>query len=350
MSEAGGGQSPESFRSPRENKGVNPVIAAVKRIVNESQAETSLGYKSLAGVYGGSLTKDADGKTVYDITGVVSKIDRFGDPRLREIDDHIGKKSRWEVLKRHPKQFWRHYFPLHALNTPETKRYRGSQEETLAHIRRLGLEDYYGPHPKGIEIKKPEIYSEGINLFDIWRSDQIHSPLLDKVDRFAALKQASQYVRTLHDNHEALGELVASDIIFQDHTPEGELSNPILNLPDIVYNPKKDFGAQEQRATDMMDFMVGMSFEEYRRTGNLDSVGKVLTTIIDGYGPEEPADSIVRWTGLLLKRGRLTMEENALSKIHNFPRLGIAKGESDRLRQTIIDTCLSANSPSSTSR
>lgn len=338
-------QQPVGFTRPEEDSHLNPLVARVKRIVNESKPQSDLGYESMVGIFGGKLTRDSEDKLVYDTTGVVSKFDRFGDPRLREIDDHIGKKNRWQVLKRHPKWFWRHYFPIHALKTPETKRYRGKKEETMAHIKQLGLEDYYGQHPNGIEIKKPEIYTSGVNLFDIWRSDQIHSPLLDKIDRFKALKQAAQYVRSVHDNHGGIGELLANDIIFQDHAEDGTVSNPVLNLPDIVYNPRKNFGRHEQRATDMLDFMVGMSTEELRRSGDWDQVQKVLSTIKDGYGPEDPQDSVIKWTGLLARRGRLTLEEHSLSKIHNFPRLGLTKGISARLRQTIIDTCLSDNAP-----
>lgn len=339
---------PVGFKRPEEEQYLNPIVARVKRIINRNKVPSNLGYKSMAEIFGGKLTTDEDGKMVYDKRGLVSTLDRIGDPRVREVDDHVSNKDKLSVWRRNKRWFFRHYFTLHHARPfakPEGKRYRAGKEETMAHIKQLGLEDYYGEHSHGFEVKKPEIFTNGVNLFDIWRSDQIHSPLLDKVDRFEALKQAVQYVRSVHDNHGGIGELLANDIIFQDHAEDGTVSNPVLNLPDIVYNPRKNFGRHEQRATDMLDFMVGMSTEELRRSGDWDQVQKVLTTIKDGYGPEDPQDSVIKWTGLLARRGRLTLEENGLSKIHNFARLGLTKGISARLRQTIIDTCLSNNEP-----
>ena len=62
---------------------------------------------------------------------------------------------------------------------PGAKRYRGSNEEVQENIERLGLSEFYGPHKNGIEIKKPEIYTHGLALQDVYRSDMIDSEKLD---------------------------------------------------------------------------------------------------------------------------------------------------------------------------
>jgi hypothetical protein len=229
---------PEQHSNPLEKVG-----NLVSKTVNESRLPTTE-YQSTVGIYGGKLINDGD-KLVYDISGPTSNLNRWGDPKLRIHDEHILRSSKLALLRKHPSWFF------HLLN-PGPKRYRGNLQEMMSNVTRLGLEEYYGEHPKGIEIKQPEIFTGGIALQDIWKAADIKSPKLDTINRFDALARATQYIATIHRDHGPIGELLVSDILFQDKNEDGQVINPVLNIPDIVYNPDKKFGPEEQKATDLL--------------------------------------------------------------------------------------------------
>ena len=219
----------------------------VQGVMNESRLPTE-GYESTVGVYGGKMVLDKDGKMVWDRRGLVSKIDKAGDAVLRTFDEHTVKEP-WELLKRHPKIAAEKFF------APGTKRYRGSNEEVVENVERLGLSEYYGAHTDGIEVKKPEVFTKGIVLQDVYRSDLIESDKLEKVDRFQALAKSAEYIRKVHVEHGAVGEILVSDIIFQEDQ-DGKLSNPVLNLPDIVFNKDKITSGVDKKTTDVLDFFI----------------------------------------------------------------------------------------------
>lgn len=321
----------ESSVESRERPNVlNKISERIQNIVAESSFPNK-GYKSTCSFYGGRLIMDG-GKLVYDITGMVSKFDRWGDPMLRTYDEHISKTNFWDILRTHPK------WALRLLN-PGPKRFRGTKEQMLSNIQRLGLEKYYGEHPKGIEIREPDIFYHGIPLQDIWRANRIHSPILDKIDRFKALREASEYLRYIHSSYGAIGEPLSGDIIFQ-RNQDGVVANPVFNLPDIVWNPAKEFGRAEQKATDMLDFMISIGVEELNRSDNWDQVKTALQTIVEGYGSDKSnKDDIITWTGSLAKRGRLTLNHPLFTKLHNFARLGIKPEWADPLRLAVVAAC-----------
>ncbi len=239
---------PEEPEKAREGL-VGGIREKVRKVVNESGLSNE-DYESTVGVYGGKM-KTEDGKMVWDRTGMVSGLDAWGDRKLRTADDHVVREPK-KLLKKHPK------IALGKFFAPGAKRYRGSNEEIIGHIEDLGLSEYYGPHEKGIEIKKPEIYKHGLALQDIYRSDLIKSKSgeLEKTDRFQALAEAGKYIREIHSReHGGIGELLVSDIIFQE-CKDGKLGRPVLNLPDIVWNKKKNTSEVDKKNNRFVRFFV----------------------------------------------------------------------------------------------
>ena len=192
---------------------------------------------------------------VWDNRGLVSKIDKWGDAILRTYDDHLVKDLSG-MLKRHPKLFFKFL-------APGTKRYRGDKEEIFNNIKRLGLEDLYGLHDNGIEIKDQDLYRKGLPLQDLYRSDLIDGPGIGDFNRFQALESSSQYLKEVHNNHGGIGEALVGDIIFKKHEA-GMVSEPKLNLPDIVFNEEKNISEKEKKATDILDFISSVGAEEFR--------------------------------------------------------------------------------------
>ncbi|MBU1164041.1 hypothetical protein KKA15_00590 [Patescibacteria group bacterium] len=309
----------------------------VQSTVNESRLP-NVNYESTVGIYGGKL-KMQDEKMIYDTTGVVSKGDQKGDAVLRTYDEHLLEEP-WKLLKKHPKWFLKFL-------APGTKRYRGNQEEKLQNIKRLGLQDYYGEHVNGIEIKQQELYTQGIALQDIYRSDQIDSDRLNEIDRFQALATATQHVSQTHKEHGGIGELLTSDIIFSSKDGE-QVSEPVLNLPDIVYNPKKQTAEIDKKATEVLEFMFNIGVEELRRSNNWMEVRKALETIVDNYEDNKIIDMVKSYAA----RGRLVLQGDtemlrlsdtvtkkarpALAQ-HNKARLGTTTETEAQLRQFIKD-------------
>lgn len=273
---------------------LNKVRDTINKQVNESRIPTE-DYESTVGVYGGKMKMEEDGKMVWNNEGIVSKIDKWGDAILRTYDEHV-VRDLGELLKRHPKLFFKFL-------APGTKRYRGSKEEIFANIQRLGLEDSYGLHEHGIEIKDQDIYRKGMPLQDIYRSDLIDSDAVAEFDRFQALDEAGKYLRSVHDEHGGIGEVNTGDIIFRKHE-NGAVSEPVLNMPDIVFNEEKNIGEKEKKATDMLDFIVSVGAEEFRSSaGNLESVREAMKRVLTSYNDRE----VISLVKSYIKRGRLTL-------------------------------------------
>ena len=332
-------QEPQT-EAVRESLLRRTIESTIQKTVNES-ALPNEEYKSTVGVYGGKM-KMEDGKLVWDRRGIVSKIDKAGDAVLRTYDEHLVKKL-GKMLKRHPKKFLRHVF------TPGTKRYRGSNEEIEENIERLGLSEFYGPHENGIEIKKPEVYTQGMALQDVYRSDIVGSEKLEQADRFQALAEAAKYIRGIHDNHGGIGELLVSDIIFQEDI-DGKLGKPVLNLPDIVWNKKKKTGEVDKKTTDMLDFLCSVYGEEFRRSQNSEDINKALDVVMENYGDE----NIISLVKSFIKRGRLTLQgdkeslnlPNSITKKargifaqHNKARVGSKTSFEGTMKEGIMAAC-----------
>jgi len=333
----------EQVNQGPDNEGMmrRVIEKTVQRTVNESVLPNEE-YESTVGVYGGKMKVDEEGKMVWDRRGVVSKIDKAGDAVLRTYDEHVVKEP-GKLLRKHPKIAAKKFF------APGTKRYRGSNEEVLENIERLGLSEYYGPHKNGIEIKKPEVYKHGLPLQDVYRSDIIESDKLKATDRFQALAEAAKYVRETHDERGGIGELLVSDIIFQEDQ-EGKLGKPVLNLPDIVFNKEKSTSEVDKKTTDMLDFLSSVFGEELRISQNLEDVDKALDAIVENYGDQKIISLVVSF----IKRGRLTLQgdkeilnlpESSTKKArgvfaqHNKARLSSKKETEALMKQKIIDAC-----------
>lgn len=294
----------------------------------------NLGYDSNAGTYGFTLVKEDDGKLVFTSSGLWNKIDRVGDRVIRRTDEHVIQKP-FEMFKRHPRRFF------HQATT-EAKRARAETDEIVENAQRLGLSDYYGPHPEGIELKKPELFNKGVNLWDIYSVD---NPTLSTIDRVQALTIASAYLRSVHDNYGAIGEVLPNDIIFQKFEG-GNVSEPVLNLPDIVYDaqkysPEQLRNATEPRAVDLMDFLMSVGASEMQKTGDWETVGKAVDAIVKGYGES----NVIPAVASLTQRGRLVLSGKLFSQ-HNKVRLSMGESDTARLRQLIITNCRSNPSSS----
>lgn len=317
----------------------------VRKTVQESRLPNK-DYESTVGVYGGKLRKDEDGKMIFDMSGVVSRVDQTGDAVLRSLDEHTIKDP-LKLFKRHPRLFLRFAF------TPGTKRYRGSPDEIADQVDRLGLSEFYGKAENGIEVKHPELYEKGRVLQDIFRADIIGDEGLLEIDRFKALEKAAQYVSLLHQDKSAIGEVLPSDIIFLDHEGKSVI-NPLLNIPDIIYNPEKKTSEIDKKTTDLLDFVMSMGVEEYRRSeGDWESVKKAMQVILSQYQDKK----VVALVGSFASRGRLTMiaddEKLGLSKTaklmrplaaqHNKARLAFDPTTIQTFRDLIIEVCEEAS-------
>jgi len=279
----------------------------INKTVNESRIPTE-GYESTLGVYGGKIKTEENGKMVWDNRGPISKIDKWGDAILRTYDEHIVRDLS-NLFKRHPKLFFQFL-------APGPKRYRGSKEEIFSNIQRLGLESVYGIHEHGIEIKDQDLYHRGLPLQDLYRSDLIDSDRVDGFDRFEALALSARYIRRIHDEHGGIGELNIGDIIFKRHE-NNHVSEPVLNMPDIVFNEEKNIGEKEKKATDMLDFIISVGAEEFRRSGgDLKSVKEAMKKVLENYNDS----NVISLVGSYIKRGRLTLSGDKESEAVNLPQ------------------------------
>lgn len=291
-------------------EGMNPlnkVRDTINKTVNESRIPTE-SYKSTLGVYGGKIKTEEDGKMVWNNEGVISKIDKWGDAILRTYDEHI-VRDLGKLFSRHPKLFF------HFL-APGPKRYRGSKEEIFNNIKRLGLEDVYALHEKGIEIKDQELYRNGLPLQDIYRSDLIDGDKVRGFDRLQALVESSKYLRKIHDEHGGIGEVNIGDIIFKQHE-NGRVGEPVLNMPDIVFNEEKNISEKEKKATDILDFIISVGAEEFRSSeGDIVSVKRAMKIVLENYNDKD----VINLVKSYIRRGRLTLSGDRESNVVNLPQ------------------------------
>src|SRR3989338_861773 len=114
------------------------VLDKPRQWVNSIMAESKLkpdGRESTVGIYGGKI-HEIEGKTVYDMTGFVSTVDRIGDGILRAGDDHIIKQP-GKMLMRHPKALFKSIFV-------RGKRFRVKNSVKLdAFYKKFGLDEHY---------------------------------------------------------------------------------------------------------------------------------------------------------------------------------------------------------------
>lgn len=290
-----------------ENLGLGKVRDKVNKTVNESRMPNKE-FKSTVGVYGGKLKIEDDGKMIWNNRGIISKIDKTGDAVLRNYDEHV-MKNPWDFFKRNPALFFKFLMP-------GTKRFRGNKNEIFENIKRLGLENVYGQHDKGIEIKDQELFTDGVVLQDVYRADLIGegAEKLVDLDKSDLLARASSYLKEIHDNHGAVGEVLPSDFIFRKDE-DGNLGEPVLNIPDIVFNDKKTIGEKEKKTTDLLDFVVSMGAEDFRISQNKESVKRTMKIILENYNDKE----VISLLKSFIKRGRLTLAGDKNSESVNIP-------------------------------
>lgn len=326
---------------------VNKIRKWINSKVQESKLPTKeeLGYESTMGVYGGKLVKDDEGKLVYDTRGFWSKIDQWGDRILRAFDEHHARKP-GAMLWRRPGAFLK-LLPF----VVDSKRYRGTPEQTMENVRRFGLEDYYGTHTWGIEVKQPDLFSRSIGLQDIFRQDQINHPALADIDRFEALGASADYMHTLHETAGGIAEGNVYSFLFTEKK-DGKVGKPIIMIPTEIYNPEKKISEVEKKATDLLDLAASSATEEYRRTKDWESVRKIFETIFEHYQDKK----VIAMVESYVKRGRLTFPGDiegldfetsptyrASRKVfsaHNTQRLSVKNPEATpQIRAEIINAC-----------
>lgn len=332
----------------RYNSVTPQFLEAAKKSVVGSQLPTEA-YQSTVGFYGATLNTDGDA-LVWTTEGIMPWVDRTGDALLRRLDDHMLSSETAGKLVAKGKFKELFYF----LITSDPKRHRGTAEAVAKHAAELGLQDVYKLHGKGIEISDRELFTKGIALQDIWRSNEIGADVLTKIDRFQALKEASEYLRKVHEESGVgVGEVLPSDFIFRktefdESTEENRVSEPVLNIPDIVFRADNSVPATEQQAIDLIDMLFSFVIEEFDRNQeiNLISAEKVIGTILLSY--KDP--TVIAAAASLLKRGRLTLPDmsndsvlagalNKFGQIHNKARLRVPENLSQELRKIIISYC-----------
>lgn len=311
----------------------------IQKIVGESRMPTE-GFESTMVIFGGKLTTDPQGRMVLDRRGPVSRVDIAGDYFLRTYDEHV-LGNPLKLLDKfhhhwHPGWFWQ-------LLITGPKRHRGTTEEVAGNIQRLGLANFYGPHPWGIEVKKPEVFTKGIPFQDALRVDLINSDRLKGIDRFQALAEVAKYMRTIHDRFGGIGEGVPYRFIFQKQE-QGRVLDPVLFIPDIVYSPSKYdpkrfkpgslAPALYQKATDYLEFLMSLGFEEYRRSKDWHLVNQALDKANVSYGDGQ----VISVTGSFAKRGRITLEHPLFSQ-HNRSHLGFDPTYAQEIRQKVATAC-----------
>jgi hypothetical protein len=313
-------------------------------------------YKSNVGVYGGEIINASDGKMIYKTGKFLDQVDVKGDSVLRIFDDHVIKEP-LKLLLRHPKIFFNFAF------NSEPMRRRGSPAEIAKNIERLGLAEFYGPHPQGIEIKKPEVFTKGIVLADIYEVDKIQAPILKDINRFQALSEATKYISNIHHEFGPIGDIVG-DIIFQQKDGS-KVINPVLNIPDIILTPskrrinslkefykKEKFSSQEinqkiekiiskeQKAVDVSELMISSAFGEFKFSNDPKLVEKTIQIIAENYEDKD----ILRLVKSFIKRGRHTLPDSnaggilkSFFALHNQAHLGANKENATAVRQIIVD-------------
>lgn len=356
MGQAASAPVPEVSNSAKRSglqSGIDKATELVHGFVRKSLPNSM--YESSIPVYGGEFVQDPEGKMVLDVRFVRPEVavDVIGDKFLRSYDDHTIKNPS-EMLRRHPRKW------LEFVFRSAPPRYRGSREQILENIKRLGLTEYYGAHPWGIEIKKPEIFNKGFALQDVLRKREIGAEVLADIDPFQALSEATAYIKKIHDTRGPFGDLVG-DIMFQ--RKEGSrVVDPVLNVPDVILSPSKarmdlireslrrkgvaegEIGgearkviASEQKATDILEHIIYCGFEIARQTKSEDDVRRAMKTIVGAYGDKD----ILKIVGRFLGRGRPTLpgSDSLLKEIfsqHNTKHLMADSKNADLVRRAAI--------------
>lgn len=333
-------------------------------------------------VYGGVIKKNEKGRMVFDTRGFHARFDIWGDEMVRPYDDHYVKQP-GKMLFAHPDKFLKFVFQ------PDAPRHRGSARQIAENITRLGLTDAYGPHPWGVEIKKPEIFTRGFVLHDVLHAKEIGAPVLQDIDPIQALKEATIYIREVHEKYGPVGDLVG-DIVFQ--RKEGSrVVDPILNIPDVILTPSpgrikkirqsaardlfcRQYGTDsiksyeksqqsqidwyrglssagrvevdqkvkklietEQKATDVLEHMIYTGFEMARIIRNPEIVRQALATVIEAYGDKDILKIVKRF----FDRGRPTMPGKGLLRQifmqHNTKHMGTDRDNAQDVRKIAIE-------------
>lgn len=330
-------------------------IEWIKNYINKNVKGSTLPnrfYQSQADLYGGKIRIEKDPltgreQTILDTTDRSDKTDIKGDKMVRAFDDNVIREP-LKMLKRHPKQVLKRLPGI-----AEAKRYRAqTPEETYRVIDRLGLTEYFDPHKKGLLIKHPEIFTDGISLLDIFRQDIIDNTELNRINRFKAIETITEYIKRIHNERGCgLGDTHVLNFIFQKR--DGSLaSDPTLLLPNMQYNPKLNISLREQKATDLIDFIFSVGTEEARRShGYEKSIATSIDIILNTYNDPE----VINFIKSFMKRGRLTMQAEGkvverphsrlleylrpILSMHNKQRMKTDVPTSAGLRNLIIERC-----------
>jgi hypothetical protein len=306
-----------------------------RKTVNSVMAEQKLnpeGRGSKVSIYGGKLVTESDGSVVYNMRGLVSTIDRIGDKILRAADDHTIKEP-LKMAMRKPKAFAKRVFS-------SGKRFRTFDPQKMNdHFAKLGLSEYYEGHPDGIKIKNNDVLKKGYNLQDIYQMPELG------IERVPAAGQAANYLRNLHDRADSgIGDTVVMDYTFMKKEGK-EVSEPVLFLPNVIYDSEKKTAPVDQKATDLLEFLVSVGSEEYKASNDWDNVRKTLDTAVTNYHRDQDDNNLHNTLAIarsFIRRGRINMPGSHKSKIgetttmHNAQHLQIAPEISAKTRELML--------------
>ena len=341
-------------------------------IKNQIRSTLPTPYESGVGVFGGRF-EEKHGRLLFvmrgvDITSVAGtlkrqkdSIDRVGDRLLRRFDDHVMSDKVAQWVQTHMQHIVQEA-PFAWLNklSITSKRSRGGPKQIVSHAEELRWEEegrvrsmgeLYGEYREfgalvGLEVKDQNLFKQGASFQDIIRGDAKNVEV--ETDRWKLYREVGKFIRNIHAHSAVgIGELLAADIMLYMDNGNQRMA---LNIPDIMYrvrpitldktslsdslvgipsHVRMSPSRSEQQATDLLDLLTSVAFEEYRRsTGEKlqdeptwHNVAQALSSVVEGYlsGPEDVRsfrtdgkvlnpDAVMKATKSLAYRGRLTLQ------------------------------------------
>lgn len=321
-----------------------PQISRVEAINQRMKQDfLPMGYPTLVKVYGFHPVKRkghvvfTHGEPVkHPVKHLINTVDRLADRKIRQVDDNRASNPQ-AIIDRIYRQDTSRFKvgsmvkAATRLLFPGAMRYRGRFAKIAEHARNLGLpygseKDMVG-RTTGIINYDSQMYDHGVVFYDILRGQTkaLHEPHtepgqfliqdahiinrngsitdLHQIDPLQAISQASRYLGDLHFRG-GVGTYMGTSVIFQN-VENNIASEPVLNIPDIVWNPKKHFSEQLKKATDVVDYLYYVGFASmqlFEKNGQPQWDG--LQKAIDVAVAEYPDTQVLHTVQSLLKRGR----------------------------------------------
>lgn len=231
----------------------------MRKLVSESR-KPSLGFVSEVECFGGKWKLNEHGTLYFDMSGAISRLDRFGDRILRRWDDNVPRLTgnMFDILR------------------GNLLRYRGNPREIYENVMRLNLTRHYAHYQDGIVVLNPECFTTAVSLLDIFRLDCFAG-----VDREKAVQRAAKFLALTHQKNGPVGEVLPSDVLFEQVVQGMEVDYPFWGIPDIV--PAEGANFDRLKALDLLDFVFSVGFEEYRKSGSSVNAQTIALKALEAY-------------------------------------------------------------------